>query len=190
MTRVLDRGLLPLRNGQAVLREMQPGDARAYAVGTTDRIVRRYAHLPEPEYTEDSVKALIAGPIREGLERGDLAVLTIAQPGSDIFAGSLVLFGAEERSVEVGFWVHHDHRGEGRAGGALLLAARLAALSGFTSLVARTVPGNSASQRVLEGSGFVYERTTQDVAPSGRSVELKRFVLRLTTPPDASLSPL
>lgn len=185
---MLNRSLLPLRNGHVVLREMQPGDAKPYAVGTRDPIVRRYAHLPEPEYTEDSVRTLIDGPIREGLERGDLAVLTIAQPGSEVFAGSLVLFGVDERSVEVGFWVHHDHRGKGLAGGALALAAELAALSGFASLVARTVPGNSASQRVLEGSGFVYERTTQDVAPSGRSLELKQFVLRVTPPPNASPS--
>ncbi|HIY65373.1 MAG TPA: GNAT family N-acetyltransferase, partial [Candidatus Agrococcus pullicola] len=71
---------------------MEHKDAAAYAVGADDPRVREFAHLPEPEYTEASVSRLIDGVIREGLFRGDLAVLTIADPGTDEFIGSLVLF--------------------------------------------------------------------------------------------------
>lgn len=151
---MLDAELLPLHNDRTVLRAMVPGDANAYASGTADPMVRQYAHLPEPEYTETSVIELINGPISEGLAAGELAVLTIADPANDEFVGSLVLFGASEGAMEVGFWVHPDHRGKGAAAGALGLAVEFARRSGVTRLLARTVPENRASQRVLERAGF------------------------------------
>lgn len=176
---MLDSMLLPLRNDRAVLRAMRRGDAAAYASGTADPSVRRYAHLPEPEYTEASVTALIAGAIRDGLDRGDLAVLGIADPATDAFVGSLVLFGVEGGAVEVGFWVHPDHRGRGITTAALALAVEFARRSGLTTLAARTVPGNQASQRVLEQSGFVQEETARDTAPSGHELVLLRYVLEV-----------
>lgn len=173
---MLDLSLLPLHDDRAVLREMRPGDARAYASGTADASVRRFAHLPEAEYTEASVVALIDGPVREGLERGDLGVLTVADPATDAFAGSLVLFGVERGSAEVGFWVHPAHRGRGVAGAALALAVELAGRSGLSTLTARTVPENRASQRVLERSGFVRGEATRDTAPSGQDVVLLPYL--------------
>lgn len=151
---------------------MRPEDANGYASGAADPAVREYAHLPEPGYTEASVITLIQGEIHEGLERGDLAVLTIADPGTDAFAGSLVLFGASAGSVEVGFWVHPDHRGRGVASEALALAVEFARRSGFTRLTARSVPGNQASQLVLDRSGFVHDMPANGTAPSGRTVAL------------------
>ena len=58
---MLDVRFLPLRNEGAVLRAMRPCDASAYAAGAADPVVREFAHLPEPEYTEASVIALIDG---------------------------------------------------------------------------------------------------------------------------------
>lgn len=179
---MLDAGYLPLRNDRAVLRAMRPDDATAYAAGTADPMVREYAHLPEPEYTEASVLASIDGAIREGLTRGDLAVLTIADPGSDEFAGSLVLFGVDEGSVEVGFWVHPAHRGRGLAGAALSLATALAQRSGFNELTARTMPENSAAQRTLERAGFVSGVKVEEVAPSGEAVILRQYSREVKPP--------
>lgn len=88
---MLDSTPLPLRTDQAILRAMRPEDA----AGTDDPMVRQFAHLPEPKYTEESVRTLIQGTIQEGLDRGDLAMLTIADPTNDDFAGSLVLFDVE-----------------------------------------------------------------------------------------------
>lgn len=172
---MLDVTLLPLHSERAVLRAMRAGDACAYAQGTTDASVRRYAHLPEPEYTEASVTALIQGAIREGLEQGNLAVLAIGGPSTGQFAGSLVLFDVTEESAEVGFWVHPGHRGKGVAGAALSLAALLAQRSGLTRLVARTVPENLASQRVLEGAGFARGAETSGIAPSGETAVLLHY---------------
>ena len=172
---MLNAALLPLRNEHAVLRAMHTGDARAYAEGTFDASVREYAHLPEPEYTEASVTALINGAICEGLGRGDLAVLAIGAPSTGEFAGSLVLFDVTDESVEVGFWVHPEHRGKGLAGAALSLTVTLAQRSGLTRLTARTMPENLASQRVLEQAGFSRGDEVKDVAPSGESVALLHY---------------
>ena len=169
---MLDAGLLPLRNDRAVLRAMQLDDVAAFVSGTTDPQVRSYAHLPEPEYTEASVTALVQGQIRAGLERGDLAVLTIADPATDAFAGSLVLFGLEEGSVEVGFWVHPDHRGKGIAGAGVALAVEFARRSGLIRLTARSLRENAASQRVLDRIGFIRGEATWNLAPSGEEVTL------------------
>ncbi|MBU8579428.1 GNAT family N-acetyltransferase [Brevibacterium luteolum] len=178
---MLDTALLPLRSERAVLRAMHTGDARAYAEGTVDASVREYAHLPEPEYTEASVAALIDGAISEGLERGDLAVLAIGDPSTGEFAGSLVLFDVTDDSVEVGFWVHPKHRGKGLAGAALSLAVILIQRSELTRLTARTVPENLASQRVLERAGFSRGDEVTDVAPSGEAVALLHYSRELVS---------
>ncbi|HJG81306.1 MAG TPA: GNAT family N-acetyltransferase [Brevibacterium senegalense] len=172
---MLDARLLPLRNDLARLREMRLDDAHAYAAGAADAQVRTYAHLPEPEYTEASVTALISGEIRDGLRRGDLAVLTIADPDTDAFAGSLVLFGPADGAIEVGFWVHSAHRGRGRARAAVALAVEFARRCGFERVTARTVPDNHASRRVLEQAGFDGGAEERDVAPSGREAVLLHY---------------
>lgn len=180
---MLDVGYLPLRNDRAVLRVMNHGDAAAYAAGTADPRVREFAHMPEPEYTEASVSALIDGTIREGLTRGDLAVLTIADPETDEFVGSLVLFNVVAGSAEVGLWVHPDRRGQGSARAALSLASALVQRSGLTRLTARTVPQNSAAQRMLERAGFARGTEARDMAPSGETVILLQYSreIRLST---------
>lgn len=169
---MLDVTVLPLRDTRAVLRPLRTNDASVYAEGAGDVSVRQYGHLPEPEYTEASVRALIDGEIREGMNRGDLAVLAIGDPVTDDFAGSLVLFGVADGSAEVGFWVHPSHRGKGVAGAAVRLAGVFARRSGLNRLTARTAPENLASRRVLEAAGFRRGAEVADVAPSGAAVVL------------------
>lgn len=172
---MLDAFLLPLELGAVRLRPLAPADATAYAEGTTDPAVRTYAHLPEPTYTPESVAELSEGEVREGLERGDLAVLTIAARDTDEFAGSLVIFDVQGDTAEVGFWLHPGARGSGLAGTALTLAARFAAASGLATLTARTVPDNVASQRSLAGAGFVQSGRETGLAPSGHEVDLLHY---------------
>ncbi|HIT75381.1 MAG TPA: GNAT family N-acetyltransferase, partial [Candidatus Avipropionibacterium avicola] len=148
---------LPLENARARLRPMRLDDAADYAEGTEDELVRTFAHLPEPHYTTASVTAMIEGAVRDGLDRGDLAVLTIADPRDDRFAGSLVLFdvtsGSEGAMAEIGFWLHPRARGAGRAVAAVDLAARFARRCGLTRLTARTVTDNAASRHTLLRAG-------------------------------------
>lgn len=169
---MLNSHSLPLQSDGVQLRPLQPQDATAFAEGTADSAVQQYGHLPEPEYTPESVRSMIKREATPGLERGDLAVLAIADAGTDAFAGSLVLFDVSEHTAEVGFWIHPAHRGSGVAAIALHLAARFARVSGLRELTARTLPENPASQRTLAAAGFTLECRGLDMAPSGDQVEL------------------
>lgn len=142
----------------------------------------RYGHLPEPEYTPESVREMIPRDIDPGLARGDLAVLAIADAASDIFAGSLVLFDVTDYGAEVGFWVHPAYRGKGITTAALRLAVRFASGCGLRELTARTLPENTASQRVLENAGFVSTGSEVETAPSGQQVELLHYVREIGNP--------
>ncbi|MDN5724090.1 MAG: GNAT family N-acetyltransferase [Corynebacterium sp.] len=172
---MIDAALLPLRNTHACLRQLRHDDAVAYAAGTADPAVQEYGHLPEPSYTPTSVKTMIDGDVRAGLERGDLAVLAIAEAETDQFAGSLVIFDVSEEQGEVGFWVHPDHRGDGIGYAALDLAAQFAHRSGLARLTARTVTNNTASQRVLARAGFVETGRAVGTAPSGHDLALIHY---------------
>jgi len=179
---MLDPALLPLASGRARLRPLRAEDAAAFAEGAADPSVRAHAHLPAPHYTQDSVRAMIAGTAEPGLDRGDLAVLAVADPGTDAFAGSLVLFDVAGSGAELGFWMHPAHRGRGLARAAVDLAAELAARSGLRHLRARTVPGNAASRSLLAGAGFAETARAPGTAPSGEEVELLTLVRELPRP--------
>lgn len=172
---MLNSHFLPLQSEGVQLRPLQPQDATAFAEGTTDPAVQQYGHLPEPAYTPESVRSMIEREATPGLERGDLAVLAIADAKNKAFAGSLVIFDVREHTAEVGFWIHPAHRGSGAAATALNLAARFARGGGLRELTARTVPENPASQRTLAAAGFTLECRGLDMAPSGDQVELLHY---------------
>ncbi|OUZ06508.1 hypothetical protein BHE97_18875, partial [Aeromicrobium sp. PE09-221] len=111
---MLDLSFLPLVDDRVRLRPLRTEDAEDYAEGTQDRAVRRYAHLPEPRYTPTTARSMIEGAARRGLERGDLAVLAIADPSDDRLLGSLVIFDVTDEGAEIGLWLPPDARGAGR----------------------------------------------------------------------------
>lgn len=172
---MLDASHLPLQDDTVRLRPLSRADAPAYAEGTTDPEVRARAHLPEPRYTPESVVAMAEGVVVEGLQRGDLAVLTIADAATDEFAGSLVIFDVTQDEAEVGFWLHPRSRGRGLTGSALRLAARFAAASGLRSLTARTVPDNTASRAVLDRAAFEETGRARGTTPSGQQAEMIHY---------------
>ncbi|MDH6195996.1 ribosomal-protein-alanine N-acetyltransferase [Mycobacterium frederiksbergense] len=176
---MLDSRLLPLQSERVRLRALRAGDAAAFAAGTEDPDVKTYGHLPEPKYTTESVITMIERQAEPGLARGDLAVLAIAHPVTDEFAGSLVIFDVTDEVAEVGFWVHPSHRGTGVATAALHLAGELARGSGLTTLTARTATENVASQGVLVRAGFQTLGTRKDTTPSGQEIELLHYVWNL-----------
>lgn len=177
---MLESSLLPLQGARVRLRRLRAGDATAYAEGTKDAAVRRYGHLPEPEYTPDTVREMITRDVDTGLARGDLAVLAIADASSDAFTGSLVLFDVTKQRAEVGFWIHPAHRGKNITTEALGLAARFARDSDLQELTARTLPENTASQRVLENAGFTRTGAAVEATPSGERVELLQYSRQLS----------
>lgn len=171
---MIDSELLPISDGLRTLRALAPEDAVRYAEGTRDPLVKRFGHLPEPEYTPESVDRLARTVAASGLARGDLAILSIVD-NADAFLGSLVLFDVTATEAEVGFWLHPDSRGGGHASGGLDLAARLAAGSHLDVLTARTVPGNVASQRGLERSGFQFVEQVEELTPTDEKTTLLRY---------------
>ncbi|QNN82860.1 GNAT family N-acetyltransferase [Brachybacterium sp. Z12] len=185
---MLDISFLPVSDDRVRLRAMAHADATAYAQGTEDEAVRAFAHLPAPQYTPDSVIRMIDGTIAEGLARGDLAILTIADAVTDRFAGSLVLFDVTEDAAEVGFWLRPEARGASLTSAALGLAVLWAQQSGLRALTARTSADNMASRHVLAKGGFLPIRRARGTAPSGSQVDLVHYerVLPDREDPDAS----
>src|SRR5690625_4027682 len=165
---MLDASFLPLTNERVRLRRLRNKDASAFAEGTEDVAVRTYGHLPESEYTPASVVTMIATQAEPCLNRGDLAVLAIAEVANDTFAGSLVLFDVTDETAEVGFWLHPDHRSAGLASSALSLAFDFARSSGLSCITARTIVEKAASQRVRTRVGFTETVRQADSTPSGQ----------------------
>src|SRR5690606_21602551 len=116
-------------------------------------------------------------------------VLAIADAASDAFAGSLVLFDVTDHGAEVGVWVHPAHRGKGITTAALRLAVHFASGSGLRELTARTLPENTASQRVLETAGFIGTGSAVETAPSGQQVELLHYMREVGNSAQSSWSP-
>ena len=161
---------LPVSDGMVSIRPMSAEDAAAYAAGTDDELVQRYAHLPLKQYTPELVRDLIDGVIADGLRQGTLAVLTIADAASDAFLGSLVIFDVSAEDAEVGYWIAPQHRGRQASGRALALAMELARGLGLKRLRARTVRENPASERVLVRAGFAQAGEARPaVTPSGKT---------------------
>lgn len=158
---------------------MRADDAKLFSLGTRDPLVRRFAHLPESDYSEARVLELIDTRINDGIKHGNLAVLAVADAATDEFVGCLVLFDPIDRSVEAGLWLLPSRRGRGSAAAALDAAVKFVRSCGFTELRARTVPENRASRWVLAWAGFVEGSTVLEVAPSGEEVALVHYYLEI-----------
>ncbi len=161
---------LPISDGTVTIRTMSIADAEAYATGTDDALVKRFAHLPLENYTPEIVSNMIEGAIAEGLRDGTLAVLTIADANSDAFLGSLVFFDITPDDAEVGYWVTPEHRGRRISSRALMLARDISRALGLKRLRARTVMDNPASTRVLLDAEFEQIGDARpQIVPSGKS---------------------
>ncbi|MDK8880300.1 GNAT family N-acetyltransferase [Corynebacterium sp. MSK008] len=172
---MLDATKLPIAHEGTRLRALSELDADAYASGTKDEAVLRFGHLPEPDYTPESVRRLIRGEIAAGLSSGTLAVLALADAETNQFVGSLVLFDVNSEAAEVGFWIHPDGRGNGHARRGLELASRFARDCGLRALTARTLPENKLSQRCLTSAGFRETGLSVGTTPAERHEELLHY---------------
>lgn len=173
--------LLPVSDGIVTIRTMVARDAEAYAAGTEDALVKRFAHLPLDRYTPQVVRALIDGVLAGGLRDGTLAVLAISDAKSSQFLGSLVFFDITLDDAEIGYWVAPEHRGRGVTGQTLTLAVDLARALGLRRLRAKTVEENPASQQVLIKAGFEQSGdASPEVLPSGETRMSISYRLDLT----------
>lgn len=171
------RALLPVTQADVLIRPLTHSDAEAYAAGTQDTDVRRFAHLPEPHYTPSLVSEQIDSIITPGLIAGNLAVLAIADNSSDDFLGSVVLFDIADERAEIGFWLAAAARGRGAAHQAVGCAIDLGTRMGLRELDAQTVTDNTASVRTLTSSGFAAQGNAEmGTAPSGKQALLQRYI--------------
>lgn len=177
---MIDASHLPLATERFHLRVLATADAWAFAEGAADPLVRRYGHLPEPSYTEASVRAMITDVVAPALDRGELAVLAVSRPTGD-FCGSLVLFDVTAESAELGFWIHPRHRGQGAVTDALVLAAQLARRSGLRTLRARTAIDNAAAQHTLTRAEYREVDRGDGVTPAGETIGLISYRRDLVT---------
>ncbi|WP_288865137.1 GNAT family N-acetyltransferase [uncultured Corynebacterium sp.] len=172
---MLDATTLPITFENTRLRPLSELDADAYAAGTKDEAVRRFGHLPESDYTPESVRRMIRDEVAKGLSSGTLAVLALVDAETDRFVGSFVLFDVSSEAAEVGFWIHPDARGAGHARRGLELASRFARNSGLRTLTARTLPENKASQRCLTNAEFREVERAVGTTPAGQCEELFHY---------------
>lgn len=171
---MIDPALLPISDDLRGLRPLAAKDAERFTAGAQDPLVQQFGHLPESEYSPETVRRLANTDVPAGLERGNLALLSIVDDADD-FLGSLVLFDITRTSAEVGFWLHPHARGAGHAIGALELAATLAKGSGLDELTARTEINNDASKFTLERGGFEEVARDVDQTPLGEQARLIHY---------------
>jgi RimJ/RimL family protein N-acetyltransferase len=93
--------------------------------------------------------------VRGRLADGEAMHWAVTDPSTDVFLGSVSLFGLGAGSAELGFWSHPDARG----GGHMSPAARAAVTYAFESLGVQVVRasaavGDTASRRVIEKAGL------------------------------------
>ncbi|CAN7490915.1 GNAT family N-acetyltransferase [Devosia sp. LjRoot3] len=87
----------------------------------------------------------------------------IAQKTDNRLIGIVGLKFADEHPPELAYWIAEPHWGQGFAGEAALGLLSAATEIGIDVIKARVLGSNSASQRVLEKTGFVVIERTESV---------------------------
>jgi RimJ/RimL family protein N-acetyltransferase len=154
---------------------------RPHRAGDVDRVVEAcndpetawwLGRLPRPFTAADAAVFLAT---REEDHAAGLAVnWAVADKATDEVLGHLNLFAIERgRDCEVGYWTHPAARGRGVMTQACRLAARHALVDeadgglGLRCVRALAATGNTASRRVLEGSGFTETGLARAKIPLG-----------------------
>jgi RimJ/RimL family protein N-acetyltransferase/nitrite reductase/ring-hydroxylating ferredoxin subunit len=148
----------PLTDGVVALRPFRADDAPAIAAACQDPDTQHWIPLIPVPYTEADARRYVLMTLQAWHDGGS-AEFAIVEPGSDRLIGSIgVHLGPNPRRHAIGYWVAPEARGHGYATRAVRLATRW----GFEQLhIERlalwTLPGNVASQRVAEATGFRFE---------------------------------
>ena len=141
-----------LKTKRFELRPPRDGDAARFASLCNDLEIARFtARIPHP-YTLDHAEAFLAA-VKDAQGSGAEHVFAICE--DDILIACAGLSPAEDGSVELGYWVGADHRGQGVASeaGAALIDFAFSAL-GAPRVTAGYFVDNPGSGRVLEKLGF------------------------------------
>lgn len=131
-------------------------DAASLAAAWADDEVVRWTSVP-PEPSEDLARRWICD---EEIRRAqglaiDLVISQLDAPATILGEVGLIMVEPEERWAELGFWLHRDARGSGRAAAAALLFADWALRElPIDRLFARTHADNPRAGKVATAAGL------------------------------------
>ncbi len=145
-------------DGVVRLRFRVDSDTPRIVEACQDPEIPRWTRVPE-NYSEEDAREFMARAEREAAE-GEALTLAVADAEDDAFLGScgVIEMVREEQRCEIGYWLAPWARGRG----AMTRAVRLLCRWLFDELeieriAASAEPENTASQRVLERTGFTRE---------------------------------
>ena len=169
----------PLSDGVVTLRPFSEDDIPAMVVALQDPEISRWtATIPYP-YHEHHAREFIGshpGALADG--RGANFVITNAGDGRLLGAVGMEVegHGGSGADAEVGYWVAAAERGRGVATRAVgLMVGWLRRDLGMAEIALHTFPGNVASERVAEKSGFV-RAGSHTIDRCGRDQPVNRWV--------------
>jgi RimJ/RimL family protein N-acetyltransferase len=143
--------------GEIVLRTPVHEDLPTLAAAFLDPVLGGEAGLPR--LGEDELRAVLDEYLPQWREAGQLVPYAIVDAGTGELLGGATLrqLDATRHSIEVGYWLFEPARGRGVATRAVEALLDWLFANGVERVEAVVRVGNTASERVLERSGFVRE---------------------------------
>jgi RimJ/RimL family protein N-acetyltransferase len=148
----------PLAAEGIVLRRVEDGDISWITEACNDPDITRFIEgMPSP-YMEADARSFLER-VRSGWEAGSRAAFVIADDAARGLGVITLHFDANDSTLsEVGYWLRPEGRGRGAATAAVRLVAGWAfEVMSIQRLQLTTAPGNIASQRVADRTGFTFE---------------------------------
>jgi RimJ/RimL family protein N-acetyltransferase len=142
-----------------VLDTFTPEDLGAHLAGENNEHARRFGWYPERS-TEATVRAAFARWAQGWRSGGPTRALAVRKRDNGELVGGCEIRTGEGRVAEVSYWTFPQHRRKGYATRALRLLCDFAFREmGVERIEAQVEPDNRGSRRVVEGAGFLEERT-------------------------------
>lgn len=150
---------LPVREAADIrLRPLRDDDIDGlFALFSDPRVMRWWSR---PAMTSRDEAASYAAALRDGFARRDLLAWIVAERDRDTCIGTTTLYALNPKHLkaEIGYALHPDHWGRGRATQAVSAALDVGfGLLGFNRIGADIAPGNDASVALLTRLGFRHE---------------------------------
>lgn len=144
---------MELATSRLILREAEPGDARALAAYQSDP--RYLEHYPEPPDAEQIVQSA-RRHAAESPRLNHQFIVTLGKAGPVIGCAGVRQAGCPAGEAEVGIELDPDHWGAGHAREALSALIEFArGETDVTRLLASTTATNARAHRLVQSMGFV-----------------------------------
>ncbi|WP_285759216.1 GNAT family N-acetyltransferase [Nocardiopsis ansamitocini] len=160
-----------LETDRLVLRAFTADDVDDVYRAANDPVTQRWVPLPEPgrrPYTRSDAEewCTVIAPHMRASGDGQQWAVVIRDTGEFAGAFGLVRTLWRARTTEIGYWTAPWVRGKGVATEAVAVIARWALLEqSFERVEIKAATANTASRRVAEKTGFLYEGTERSAMP-------------------------